>query len=333
MQHVMQAASGYMMSAVLHTVVKLGVADELAAGPIPVVELAKRCSAHPDALYRVLRPLIAVGMFAEPSPRTIALTAESELLRADHPNSVRNMILWIASRFHFHVWGDLEYSATTGNTAVEHVYGKPCFEVFTDNPEISSTFNAGMTAFSAGIAPTLLKAYDFSGIGTLMDVAGGHGFVLCEILRAYPEMKGILFDIESVVEGAKCRVCDLKMEHRCETIAGDFFQGLPAGADAYYFQHIIHDWPDDKALVILRNCARALQGRNGGKLLVVDSILPERPQPGFTALLDIEMLLMPGGRERTEKELRELFAQAGFEIKRIVPLPPGENFLIEAQLK
>lgn len=329
----MQAASGYMMSAVLHTVTKLGIADHLATGPLPIPELAKRCGADADALYRVLRPLIAVGMFAEPAPRSIALTSESELLRADHPNSVRDVILWIASRFHFHVWADLDYSARTGNTAVEHVYGKPCFEVFAENQEVSSTFNAGMTAFSASIAPTLLKAYDFSGIGTLMDVAGGHGFVLCEILRAYPRMKGILFDIESVIEGAKCRVCDLKMDHRCETVAGDFFQAIPAGADAYYFQHIIHDWPDDKAMVILRNVARALQGRSEGKLLVVDSVLPERIHPCFTNLLDLEMLLMPGGRERTEKELRDLFGQAGFEIVRIIPLKPGENCLIEAKLK
>ena len=333
MQQIMQVASGYMMSAALHAIAKLGIADHLAAGPMSLTDLAQRCGANADALYRVLRPLIAIGLFAEPAPRSIALTPASDLLRAGHPKSARDVILWIASRFHFQVWGDLAYSAKTGSPAVEHVFGKSCFEVFGDDSEVSTTFNAAMTAFSRGIAPAVLQAYDFSGIGSLMDVAGGHGFVLCEILRAYPNMKGILFDMASVIEGAQCRVCDLKMEHRCETVAGDFFRDIPAGADAYYMQHIIHDWPDEKALVILDNCARALQGRKQGKLLVVDSILPERTEPCFTNLLDLEMLLMPGGRERTEKEFRTLFSQAGFQITRLVRLTPGENSLIEAQLK
>lgn len=333
MQQIMQAAGGYILSASVHVVAKLGVADHLASGPLPVSELAQRCGANADALYRVLRLLIAIGIFSEPSPKTIALAPASDLLRSDHPRSARNMIGWIASPFHFRAWADMEHSVRTGTSAVEHVFGKPCFEVFSDNPEVAASFNAGMTAFSERIAPLVVQAYDFAGIGTLMDVAGGHGFVLCEILRAHPNMKGILFDMESVIEGAKCRVCDLKMEHRCQTVARDFFKEIPAGADAYYLQHIIHDWPDEQALVILRNCARALQGRSGGKLLVVESVLPERTEPCFTNLLDLEMLVMPGGRERTQKEYRQLFANAGFEITRIVPLRPGENNVIEAQLQ
>jgi hypothetical protein len=329
---IMQTAAGYMMSAALHTVTRLGVADQLASGPLAVAELAKRTHANPDALYRVLRPLIAAGIFAETSPKTITLTPASDFLRADHPNSIRDMILWVDSRFHYEVWADLEHSVRTGTPAVEHIYGKPCFAVFGDKPEVSETFNAGMTSLSSKIAPAVLEAYDFSRIGTLMDVAGGHGFVLCEILRAYPHMKGILFDVESVIEGAKCRVCDLKMDHRCETLTGDFFESIPMGADAYYLQHIIHDWPDDKALVILNNCRRALAGRKDGKLLVVDSVLTERPSPQFGNLLDLEMLLMPGGRERTEKEFRELFARAGFETTRVISMKASDS-IIEAVLK
>ena len=325
----MQMASGYMMTAALHTITRLGVADHLASGPLGIDELAARTQSNADALYRVLRPLIATGVFAEPSPNTVALTPASELLRS---GAVRDLVLWISSRFHFHVWSDLEHSVRTGESAVEHLYHKPCFDVFLDQPELAALFNAGMTAISSRIAPALLEAYDFSGVGTLMDVAGGHGFVLCEVLRAYPNLKGILFDIESVIEGAKCRVCDLKMDHRCETVAGDFFQQIPAGADAYYLQHIIHDWPDDKALVILRNCARALQGRKDGRLLVVDAVLPEKPVMSFGTLLDLEMLLMPGGRERTEREFRELFSKAGFEITRIIAMKGG-NDIIEARLK
>lgn len=328
----MQLAGGYMLSAVLHTVARLAVADHLSAGPQPVAELARRTNASADALYRLLRPLIAIGVFAEPSPKTIALTPASDMLRADHPQTLRDMVLWIDSRFHFEVWADLEHSVRTGTPAVEHLYGKPCFEIFDSKPEVAQTFNAGMTALSGKLASAILEVYDFSTIPTLMDVAGGHGQVLCEILRANPKMRGILFDVASVIDGAKCRVCDLRLDHRCETVVGDFFQQIPAGADAYYLQHIIHDWPDDKALTILGNCRRALQGKNGGKLLVVDSVLTEKPSPQFGNLLDLEMLLMPGGRERTEREFRELFARAGFEITRVIPMKASDS-IIEAMLK
>ncbi len=329
---IMQIAGGYMMSAALHVITRLGVADHLTNGPLAVTELAARTQSHPDALYRVLRPLIATGIFSENSPRTIALSAPSELLRSDHPNSVRDMILWVDSPFHFEVWADLEQSVRTGTPAVERLYGKACFEVFESKPEVAQTFNAGMTALSAKLAAAILEAFDFAGIDTLMDVAGGHGQVLCEILRAHPNMKGILLDVASVIEGAKCRVCDLNLDKRCQTVVGDFFREIPAGADAYFLQHIIHDWPDEKALVILGNCRRALQGRRSGKLLVVDSVLTERPSPQFANLLDLEMLLMPGGRERTEKDFRALFARAGFEITRILPMKASDS-IIEAVLK
>jgi hypothetical protein len=332
-QQIMQMASGYMMSAALHTVVKLGVADHLADGPLAIGELAARTGSNADALYRMLRPLIAIGVFAETAPKTIALADVSQLLRADHPRSMRDTLLWVTSPFHFTVWAEMESAVRTGEPAIELLYHKPCFEVFQEKPEVSATFNAAMTAMSARIAPALIEAYDFGSIGTLMDVAGGHGFVLCEVLRAYPKLQGILFDMESVIAGAKCRVCDLKMDQRCQTIAGDFFQEIPAGADAYYLQHIIHDWPDEKALSILNNCRRALQGRKDGRLLIVESILSEKPAPHFGNLLDLEMLLMPGGRERTESEYRQLLSRAGFEISRIVPMMKAPESVMEARLK
>jgi hypothetical protein len=158
-----------------------------------------------------------------------------------------------------------------------------------------------------------------------MDVAGGHGFVICEILRRHPEMKGIVFDIPLVIEGAKCRVCDLRLDHRCEAVAGDFFTEIPAGAEAYYLQHIIHDWDDEKAIAILRNVHRALKGVPNGKIIVADCVLPENSDMHFGKLIDLEMMLMPGGRERTEKELRALFAKAGFEITKIVPTKASDS--------
>jgi hypothetical protein len=189
-----------------------------------------------------------------------------------------------------------------------------------------------MTALSRKIAPALLEAYDFSGIGTLVDIAGGHGAVLCEVLSRYPKMKGILFDIPNVIQEATCHICNLKMEDRCQTISGDFFETVPAGGDAYYMQHIIHDWDDEPALKLLGNCRRALEGRPDGLLLIVDSVVPQNSEPHMSKWLDLEMLLMPGGRERTEPEWHELMRKAGFEITRIVPMKASES-VIEAKVQ
>jgi hypothetical protein len=215
---------------------------------------------------------------------------------------------------------------------VEYIYGKPAFEAINENPEIAYDFNTAMTCLSHQLAPAVLDAYDFSGINTLMDIAGGHGAVLCEILTRYPEMKGILFDVENVVQEAKCLLCERKMEQRCVAIAGNFFEQIPPGADAYYMQHIIHDWDDEQALKILRNVRKAMQGYTERKLIVVDCVLPENSEPNMAKLLDLEMMLMPGGRERTEREWRELFAKAGFQITRIVPTRSA-NSVIEAKLQ
>ena len=330
-QHLMQMANGFVFTAALHPIAKLKIADLLADGPLPVTELAQKTGNNADALYRVLRLLASTGVFAESAGKVFALTPVSECLRADVPGSMRDMVLWMGNRFHFKVWSELSYSIETGQPAVEHVYGAPAFEVIFGDPEIAYDFNTAMTCFSRQVAPALLEAYDFSGIGTLMDVAGGHGAILCEVLGRYPGMKGILFDMTNVVEEATCHICSLKMDHRCEVVEGNFFDEIPAGADAYYMQHIIHDWADEPALQILENCRRALEGRKDGRLIIVDSVVPETSEPHFSKIIDLEMLLMPGGRERTESEWRELFAKAGFEISRIIPMRAAES-VIEARV-
>ncbi len=331
-ERVMQLANGFALSSALYAVTKLNIPDLLAKGALPVSQLAAATGANEDALYRVLRALAMVEAFAETGGRCFALTPFSEALRSDAPDSARELVLWLGNRFHFHVWAELSYSLKTGKPAVEQVYGKPAFEAIESMPDVAHDFNTGMTCLSRQLAPAVLDVYDFSGIDTLMDVAGGHGFILCEILNRYPRLKGILFDMPSVVEDPKCAQCLLNVNHRCRTIAGNFFEHIPGGANAYYMQHIIHDWDDEPALKILGNCREALQGQKNGRLLVVDSVIPQTPQPHFGKLLDLEMLLMPGGRERTEPEFRTLFAKAGFEITRIVPTSRPDS-VIEARLR
>jgi O-methyltransferase domain len=328
-QRLMGIASGFQLSGCLYVAAKLNIADRVVPGPRPVEKLASDTNTQADALYRVLRALISVGIFSEPLPRTIGLSPAAELLRSDIPGSIRGLVLWAAHPFLIHVSSDLMYSVNTGKPAIEHLYGKPAFECFASMPEVNYDFNTGMSAISAELAPAVLDAYDFSGIGTLMDVAGGHGYFICEALRRHPQMKGILLDQLSVVEGAKCTLCDMRVDDRCQPIAGNFFDHIPAGADAYFMQHIIHDWDDESALRILGNVRQALAARPDGRLIVVDMVLPEdaRPHPG--KLLDLLMLMFPGGRERTEAEWRSLLDKAGFIITKIVSTKAADS-VIEA---
>jgi len=330
-KHLMGIASGFQLSGCLYVAAKLNIADRVVAGPRPVETLAADTNTQADALYRVLRALISVGIFSEPQPRTIGLSPAAELLRSDIPGTIRGLVLWAAHPFLIHVSSDLMYSVTTGKPAIEHLYGKPAFECFASMPEVNYDFNTGMSAISAELAPAVLDAYDFSGIGTLMDVAGGHGYFICEALKRHPQMKGILLDQPSVVEGAKCTLCDMRVDDRCQPIAGNFFDHIPAGADAYFMQHIIHDWDDESALRILGNVRQALAARPNGRLIVVDMVLPEDSQPHPGKLLDLLMLMFPGGRERTEAEWRSLLDKAGFIITKILSTKAADS-VIEAVL-
>jgi hypothetical protein len=330
-ERVMQLAMGMGITAALQPIVRIGVPDVLANGPLAVSEIAAKTDSNPDALYRVMRLLASVGVFTESPGRVFALTPVSELVRSDVPGSMRNMVLWVSNRFHFRVWSEMAHSIKTGQPAVEKVCGQSCFDAIFADPEVAYDFNTAMSGFSRQIAPVLLDSYDFSAIGTLMDIAGGHGAILCEVLNKYPKMNGILFDLPNVIQEANCHICSLKLEDRCQTLAGDFFKGIPAGADAYYMQHILHDWADEPALKILGHVHHALEGRKDGRLIVVESLLREDSAPSPAKWLDLEMLLMPGGRERTEKEWRDLFARANFEITRIVPFKGMDSGVIEAR--
>jgi hypothetical protein len=331
-ERVLQLGTGFVFTAAMQPIVRLNIADLLADGPLAVTELARRTASNEDALYRILRLLASVGLFTESPKREFGPTPMSELLRTDVPGSLRDLVQFMGNKFHFKVWSEMGYSLQTGKSAVEHVYQKPCFDAILGDPEIAGDFNQAMTCFSKMIAPALLEVYDFSGIGTLMDVAGGHGAILCEVLSRYPKMKGILFDIPTVADQGKQHIRSVRLNDRCETMSGDFFEKIPAGADAYYMQHIIHDWADEPALKILENCRRALEGRQDGRLLIVDSVVPENSDFHLSKWLDLEMLLMPGGRERTEGEWHKLFARAGFEITRILPMKAAES-LIEARVR
>lgn len=318
-QQVIQLSSGYIISIALNTIVKLGIPDRLAAGAKTAGALASETGMHEDALYRVLRALAGVGLFEEDELRRFSLTASSTLLRTDVPGSMSPMVSWFCDPFHFRAYAELGHCVRTGKPAIDKVFGAPLFEYFPNDPEESAVFNNAMTTFSQAVIPAVLDAYDFSGIEVLVDVAGGHGHVLTSILQKYPDMRGLLLDLDHVVAGAAPLIAQQGVTDRCDTCPVDFFAGVPAGGDAYIMKHIIHDWDDDKALVILRHIRAALDGKANGRLILLEGIVAPANQPDFAKVLDLEMLALPGGRERSEAEFRELLRKGGFELTRIVP--------------
>jgi hypothetical protein len=309
---------GYMASSALYLAISLNIPDELAAGPKDVAALARACGANEDVLYRVLRLLASMGVFAEQSPRRFALTPAADLLRKDVPGSLRGMAVFLPDPFHFRVYADLMHSVTTGQPAADKALGMPIFEYLATHPDYSQVFNQAMTALSAPVVGAAIEAYDFSSIGTLVDVAGGHGEVLMSILKACPNVRGILADVGHVIEGAKPRIAAAGLSARCDAVAIDFFKSVPAGGDAYIMKHIIHDWDDERASLILRNIATAM-GTTRGKVVLLEMVLRGAGEPDMGKLLDIEMLAMPGGRERSADEFKALFARSGFEMTKVVP--------------
>jgi hypothetical protein len=314
---VLQIVLGYMPAVSLHAAARLKIADLLAGGPKPVSELAREAGrVNESALYRVVRGLASVGVFTEVAPRTFANTPASDLLREGVPGSVRDIALWLANPLHMRVFAETLYSIETGATAIKKVTGFEAFDYFKHVPAEDEVFNAAMTAFSAMLTPSVLEAYDFGGLGTLADIGGGHGFLLGEILQKHAGLRGIVFDLPHVVAGAKPRLESLGLATRCEIASGDFFQVVPS-AESYVMKSIIHDWDDARAIAILKNCAAAMRGSNG-KVILLEIVVYPGNDPDLGKWIDLEMLLMAGGRERTEAEYAELFSKAGLRLSRVV---------------
>ena len=315
-QQLLQLATGYMPSSALFAIASLRVPDFLKAGPQAVSTLAAKTGSNEDALYRILRALSSAGVFQENPPRTFALTPISELLCTGHPE--RDMALWLSDPFHLQVYQETAHAIQTGETVPEKIYGLPCFDYLKQNKEVGDRFNNAMTGFSAMLIGAALEAYDFSWLSgkTLVDVAGGHGMVLSEILKKYPSAHGILFDLEQVVAGAKAVLESKGLSDRCVIAHGDFFKAVPEG-DAYIMKHVIHDWNEERAGAILRTIHRA--ARPSAKVILIESVLAPGNEPHLAKWIDMEMLLLPGGRERTADEFGKLFANNGFRMTRIVP--------------
>lgn len=323
----MNLTTGHWVMHAIFVAAKLGIADLLREGPRSSGDLAQSAGANPRALYRLLRALASSGIFAEGSDGRFALTPLAACLQADAPGSMRAWALVMGEPSGFQPWGGLLDSVKTGQTAFDQVYGMGVFDYFAQHPVLGRLFDAAMTDFSGPEIAGIMAACDFSGIGTLVDVAGGHGSLLGTILQAYPAMRGVLADVPAVIEGARRHFEAAQLADRCEVVPIDFFESVPAGGDAYMMKHIIHDWDDARSNTILKNCHRAMAGK--GKLLLAETVMPPGNDPEFGKWLDVGMLVFTGGCERTEGEYRELLAAAGFRLTRIVPTPSPVS-MIEA---
>lgn len=311
-----QLITGYWVSQAIYAAAKFGIADFLQEHGRPVAELATATSTNEDALYRLLRALASVGIFAEGPPRHFSLTPLAEPLCSDVPGSKRALALMSGDE-QFQAWAEIAYSVQTGKTAFDKVFGKPIFDYLGEHPDKAKVFDAAMVGIHGRESAAILDAYDFAGTKVLADIGGGNGSQLSAVLQRYPHMTGILFDLPHVIERAAPGLAAAGLADRCQLVGGSFFEQVPAGADAYFMRHIIHDWDEEKCLTILRCCHQALPAH--GKLLVVESVIPAGNEPFGGKFLDLVMLLIPGGKERTAAEYRDLFQRGGFELRRIVP--------------
>lgn len=317
-EHILQLATGYIASTAIYIVAKLKIADLLASGPRAVSDLARVTGAHEDRLYRLLRTLASLGVFNEVTPRHFSLTPAGAALDTSRKDSVHPMALWLSDPFHLRIFSELMHTVKTGEITFDHVYGKPIFEYLPEDPQEAEIFDNAMTWLSDWIVPAVLEAYDFSGIGTLMDVAGGRGALLRAILGRYPQMRGIVIDLAHVIKAAKQLPENKAVEDRCQFLVADFFAEVPTDADAIIMKSIIHDWDDESAVRILKNCRTALAGKPNAKILLVDAVIAPGNQPHLAKFIDIEMMVLPGGRERTEEEFRRIFTAAGLRLNRII---------------
>jgi hypothetical protein len=318
---------GYRISQALYVVVEIGIFDLLAAGPKNCDELAAETNTHAPTLYRILRFLAGAGLFNEVGPQKFELTRLGCTLRTDVPGSPYSLARFLLSEFNWSPWGRLIHSVRTGETAFDHVHGMGVFEYFGKNAEASAIFNAAMTNSSARSGTGIVGRYDFSGLRKVVDVGGGHGFLLATILRANRTMRGVLFDLPDVVAGAGQVLESFAVRDRCEVVGGSFFDALPTGGDAYVLRQIVHDWDDNRALAILRNCHAAMNGI--GKILVIEREIASHHREAMRVLhVDLEMLVNVGGVERTNAEYRSLFEKAGFRLTSIVPLMDVAGFSV-----
>ena len=315
-------AAGFGICQALIVAARLGVADLLGDATKSAVAIAPAVGAEPQPLYRLMRALASVGVFAEDGQRAFRNTPASAKLMTGAPGSLRGFFMLVGSEEFRGAWGELGHSIKTGKAAFDHVFGGPLFDYLGKNPGTARIFDEAMAGRSAAEIDALLAAYDFSTAGHLVDVGGGNGTLLAAILTKYPQLDGTVFDLPHVVEAAQ----QVKSQQpRLRFAGGSFFTDVPVAGDTYLLKKVIHDWDDESARRILERCRAAMSPRS--RLLLIESIVPASGAPTFLTFLDLWMLVFAGGRERTEEEYRTLLRSAGLSLSKVVPTGSPVNVI------
>jgi hypothetical protein len=311
-------AIGYWASRLVHVAAKLRLADLLKGGSRTVEDLASAADVQPVPLYRLLRALASLGIFAETKGRRFKLTPLAATLQTGVPNSMHAWAMMVNEPWMWDSWKELLPGVKTGEMPFRKAHGMPIFQYLEHHPEDLEVFGESMSSLSQAENPAIAAAYKFPKGRTLVDVGGGHGSLLAAILKANPSLKGVLFDQSAVIARAENdkHITAKGIAQRCRLESGNFFEGVPKGGDAYIMKYILHDWNDEECVKILANCRAAMSEK--GKVLVVDNVVLTGNDPSWGKLLDIQMLII-GGRERTKQEFATLFASAGLKLTRIVP--------------
>jgi hypothetical protein len=322
----LQIVQGFWLSRAVYVAAKLGIPDLLKDGPKSADELASAAGMHSGSLYRVLRALDSVGVLAESADRWFALTPLGDTLRSDAPGSLRYFAIEELGENHYPAWEKVLHSVKTGAIAFNHVYGTSKWDYMAEHPEEARIFNQAMASFSAVVAQAIVAAYDFSASSTVVDVGGGDGGLLSAILKSNPNLRGVLADLPHVSEAARRRFQAEGLASRSEILGVDFFDAVPKG-DTYMLKWIIHDWDDERSAKILKNCRSAMTV--DGRILLIEAVIQPGSATAFSKLMDLNMLVMTGGRERTEAEYSALLNAAGLRLSRVVPTQT-EMSIIEA---
>lgn len=312
-----QMAMAHWVSHITYVAARLNLADHLAGAALNADELAELTSTHPPSLYRLMRTLASLGILLEDDAHRFTLTPLGEALKTGAPGSARATILTMASDWWMRGFGQLLYSVQTGRPGFEKHLGMPIFEWLAQNPEQASLFSETMVGFHGAEPAAVAAAYDFSGLAIIVDVGGATGHLLTTLLANNPGCHGIVFDLPHVVRDAPPLIEGRGLSDRVTLEAGSFFDSVPAGGDVYLLSHIIHDWSEEQCLAILRNCRQAM--RPSSRLLIIEMVLPAGNTPHPGKMLDLMMLVGPGGRERTAEEYGALLGEAGLQMSRVVP--------------
>jgi len=326
-QQLLRMLQGYFLTQVSYVFATLGIADHLADGPKTSDTLARLTASDPDALRRLLRTAVGFGLLEERRPDSFALLPLGALLRSGAPGSLRDYIIAMVAPSFWLQWGQLEHAIRHGKEAFTDVFGMNVWDYYAQHPQEGRDFANAMSNISAMVANEVVAQYDLSTYQKIVDVGGSHGTLLAALLRANPAAKGVLFDRPNVIAEARHVIHSLGLNERVELVEGDFFEEVPAGADLYLLKWILHDWDDAQSLVILKNIHRVATAH--GKLLIVERLLPSAPEPSPVHLMDLNMLVLAGGRERNREEFETLLSNAGYRLERIMPIPHFLN-LIEA---